>query len=310
MYFIRCGVIALSVFFLVYAGLSLLVSAGWRTLHREGRRTSSVAAYGLRIFPLLAAFVAVVLFTIPSFLRFEPRWDEEPIGIAVLVLAAGGAAILILGMVNVLRAWMCTRRSVFSWIADSQALKLEAAVPAFQTCESAPLLAVAGLRRPKLLLSGRARQLLDPGELEVAIRHELAHVRRCDNLKKLLLRACAFPFFGALERAWLAAAEISADDDAVQDEQSALDLASALLKLSRLSPREPSPELAMDLVSGSPGAVAARVERLLSWTPHAPRPHRLAGIALPAVIMAVATIAFSYVSLLDRVHQLTELLVR
>jgi len=310
MYFIRCAVIALSIFFLLYVGLSLLVGVAWRALHRDGQRASSATAYGIRILPLIAALVAVALFTIPSFLRFEPRWEDEHMGLAVLVLAFAGAAILTFGILNMLLTWMRTYYSVSSWIADSQALKLATAVPVFQTSESAPLLAIAGLCRPKLLVSGCARRLLEPGELEVAIRHELAHVRRHDNLKKLMLRACAFPFLRALERAWLDAAEINADDEAVQDERSALDLASALLKVSRLSPRAPSPELAMDLVSGAPGAVAARVERLLAWTPR-PHPRRwLLPIAAPAAVIAITAAGLTYMWVLARVHQFTEVLVR
>jgi len=310
MYFIRGGVIALGVFFLVYVALSLLVSLGWRTLHRDRRRVSAATAYGFRILPLVAALVVVSVFTVPSFLRFEPRWDDEPIGIAALALASTGAAVLIFGIINALLAWMRTSSSVSSWTSDSRTLNLKAAVPAFQTPESASLLAVAGLCRPKLLVSGCARQLLEPGEFDVAIRHELAHVRRRDNLKKLLLRTCAFPFLGALDRAWLEAAEISADDEAVQDERSALDLASALLKVSRLSfSRRPGPELAMDLVSGNPGAVAARVERLLAWTPR-PRPQRrLLPVAVPALVSAV-TVALAYMWVLACVHQFTELLMR
>lgn len=310
MYLIRCAVIALSVFFLVYAGLSLVVGAGWRALRRHGRPANSASAYGFRVLPLAAALVAVVFFTVPSFLRFEPRWDDEPLGIAVLALAPAGVATLGFGVFNVLLAWMRTRRSVSSWIAGSQKLELKAAVPAFQTSESAPLLAVAGLCRPKLLVSGGARRLLDPGEFDVAIRHELAHVRRRDNLKKLLLRACAFPFLADLERAWLEAAEINADDLAVRDERSALDLASALLKVSRLFPRTPSVALVMDLVSGSPGAVAARVERLLAWTPRRRPQRRLLPIAVPAAVLAATTAALSYLWLLARVHEFTEVLVR
>ncbi|MFZ3213893.1 MAG: M56 family metallopeptidase [Terriglobales bacterium] len=309
MYFIRGGVIALSVFFLVYVALSLLVGAGWRALRRDRWGVSSATAYGLRILPLVAALVVVTVFTVPSFLRFEPRWDDEPIGIAALALASAGAAILIFGIINALLAWMRTSRSVSSWTSGSRTLNLEATVPAFQTPESAPLLAVAGLCRPRLLVSGCARRLLDPGELEVAIRHELAHVRRRDNLKKLLLRACAFPFLGALDGAWLQAAEINADDEAVQDERSALDLASALLKVSRLSPLVPGPELVMDLVSGNPGAVAARVERLLAWTPRARPQRRLLPVAVPALVAAV-TAGLAYMWVLACVHQFTEFLVR
>jgi len=310
MYFIRGGIIALGVFFLVYVALSLLVGVGWRALRRDRRRVSSAMAYGLRILPLAAALVVVAAFTVPSFLRFEPRWDDEPMGSAVLALASAGAVILIFGIINALLAWMRTSRSVSSWTSDSRTLELEATVPAFQTPESAPLLAVAGLCRPKLLVSGCARRLLDPGELDVAIRHELAHVRSRDNLKKLLLRASAFPFLGALERAWLEAAEINADDEAVTDERSALDLASALLKASRLSPHILGPELAMDLVSGAPGAVAARVERLLSWTPRVRRQRRLLPIAVPAAVVAVMAAGLAYTWVLARVHQFTEFLVR
>jgi beta-lactamase regulating signal transducer with metallopeptidase domain len=309
MYFIRGGVIALGVFFLVYAALSLLVGAGWRALRRDRRRVSSATAYGLRILPLAAALVVVALFTVPSFLRFEPRWDDEPIGIAALALASAGAVILIFGIINALLAWIRSSRCVSSWTSGSRTLNLEATAPAFQTPESAPLLAVAGLCRPKLLISGCARRLLDPGELDVAIRHELAHVRRRDNLKKLLLRACVFPFLGALERSWLEAAEINADDEAVQDERSALDLASALLKVSRLSPRAPGPELAMDLVSGAPGAVGARVERLLAWTPRA-RPQPRFCIGVPAALVSAVAAGLTYMWVLARVHQFTELLVR
>ena len=309
MYFIRGGVIALGVFFLVYVALSLLVGVGWRALRRDRRRVSSAMAYGLRILPLAAALVVVAAFTVPSFLRFEPRWDDEPMGSAVLALASAGAVILIFGIINALLAWMRTSRSVSSWTSDSRTLELEATVPAFQIPESAPLLAVAGLCRPKLLVSGCARRLLDPGELEVAIRHELAHVRRRDNLKKLLLRACAFPFLGALDHAWLEAAEINADDEAVRDERSALDLASALLKVSRLSPRVLGLELAMDLVSGAPGAVAVRVERLLAWKPRA-RPKPWFRIAVPAALVAAVAAGLAYMWVLARVHQFTEFLVR
>ncbi len=310
MYLIRGSIISLGVFFLVYVALSLLAGVGWGALRRDHRSVSSAAAYGFRILPLAAALVVVAVFTVPSFLWLEPRWDDEPIGIAALALASAGAVILIFGTINALLAWMQTSRCVSSWTSDSRMLNLEATVPAFQTPESAPLLAVAGLCRPKLLVSGCARRLLDPGELEVAIRHELAHVRSRDNLKKLLLRACAFPFLGALEHAWLEAAEINADDEAVKDERSALDLASALIKVSRLSPRVPGPELAVDLVSGAPGAVAARVERLLSWTPRVRPQRRLLPIAVPAAAVAVMAAGLTYMWVLARVHQFTEFLVR
>ncbi len=310
MYFIRGGVIALGVFLLVYVALSLLVGVAWRAMRRDQRPVRSATAYGFRILPLVAALVAVTVLTVPSFLCFEPRWDDEPIGTAALALASAGAAILIFGTINALLAWTRTSRSVSAWIADAQALKPVATVPAFQTSEAAPLLAVAGLGRPKLLVSSCAGRLLDPGELEMAIRHELAHVRRRDNLKKLVLRFCAFPSLRVLERAWLQAAEMDADDEAVKDERSALDLASALIKVSRRSPRVCGPELAMDLVSHAPGAVRARVERLLAWKPRVPPNPRPLPIAVPVALATAMVAGLTYMWTLACVHQLTELLVR
>jgi Zn-dependent protease with chaperone function len=310
MYFIRGSIIALGVFFLVYVALSLLVAVAWRAIRRDRRPVRSATAYGFRILPLVAALVTVAVFTVPSFLWFEPRRDDEPIGMAALALACAGAALLLFGTINALLAWMRTSRSVSSWIADAQMLKPLAMVPAFHTSEAAPLLAVAGVGRPKLLVSDAAARVLDAGELEVAIRHELAHVRRRDNLKKLVLRFCPFPSLLVVERAWLQAAEIDADDEAVRDERSALDLASALLKASRLSPRVPGPELAMDLVSHAPGAVAARVERLLAWSPRVPRPPRSLPISVPVALMTAIVAGLNYVWALARLHQFTEFLLR
>jgi len=64
----------------------------------------------------------------------------------------------------------------------------------------------------------------------------MAHAHRRDNLKKLLFRFCAFPGMSRLEAAWCEAEEMAADDAAVASVGDALDLASALIKLSRLAP--------------------------------------------------------------------------
>jgi hypothetical protein len=310
MYFIRGAVIVLGVFFIVYVALSLLMAAAWRALRRDPRPASPAAAYGFRILPLVAALTAVLVFTIPSFIWLEPRGTDEPVGAAAFALASAGAAILVFGACNALFAWLYTLRCMSSWIGDSPVLKRWAGVPAYRASQAAPLLAVAGLCRPKLLVSSCAERVLDPDELEVALRHELAHVRRRDNLKKLALRACPFPLLRGLEREWLEAAERNADDEAVNDEPSALNLASALIKVSRLSPRVPGPELALDLVAGHPGAVAARVERLLAWKPRAPSRPRLLPAAMPAMLLSLVVSGLTYTWLLARVHQFTELLMR
>ena len=77
-------------------------------------------------------------------------------------------------------------------------------------------------------------------------------MRRRDNLKKLLLRFVAFPGMAGLEAAWLEATEMAADDAAVSNAGEALDLAAALIKLSRLGPVEAPVDLTAALVH-SPG---------------------------------------------------------
>src|SRR5947209_20522386 len=93
-----------------------------------------------------------------------------------------------------------------------------------------------GIIRPRVLLSDTAEALLLPDELRSALRHEAAHIRRRDNLKKLLFRLAAFPGMSQLEAAWLEATELASDEAAVSNLSEALDLAAALIKLSSLAP--------------------------------------------------------------------------
>ena len=88
-------------------------------------------------------------------------------------------------------------------------------------------------------------------------------MRRRDNLKKLVLRFVAFPGMSGLEQAWLEATEMSADDAAVATEAEALDLAAALIKLSRIASAEAPADLTAALVHLPGSLMNARVERLI-----------------------------------------------
>ena len=123
-----------------------------------------------------------------------------------------------------------------------------------------------GIVVPEILLSAAAECLLETRELRSALNHEIAHIRRYDNLKKLLLRFVVFPGMRALEESWLEATEIAADDAAVSNISEALDLAAALIKLCRLGPLEPSADLSMSLVHSPVAVVNERVERLIHWS--------------------------------------------
>jgi len=173
----------------------------------------------------------------------------------------------------------------------------------------------AGIVRPKVLLSPTVESMLTASELQTALNHEFAHVRRRDNLKKLLLRFVAFPGMASLEAAWLEATEMAADDAAVSNASEALDLAAALIKLSRVSPSglvDPAIDLTAALVQSPASVMNARVERLIAWSDH-----RLASpqkfspwYGLAAATATVAVFAVTYTPLLVHVHTATEWLVR
>ena len=170
----------------------------------------------------------------------------------------------------------------------------------------------AGIVRPKVLLSGAAESLLTANELQTALNHEVAHVRRRDNLKKLLLRFVAFPGMDALEAAWLEATEMAADDAAVSNASQALDLAAALIKLSCLGPVEPPVDLTAALVHSPKSVMNARVERLIAWSDERLVPLRRSSpwYGLGAALATVAVFAVTYSQLLAHVHTATEWLVR
>jgi Zn-dependent protease with chaperone function len=154
--------------------------------------------------------------------------------------------------------------------------------------------------------------VLNQNELQSALRHEMAHVRRRDNLKKLLLRFVVFPGMAALEVAWLQATEIAADDAAVSTASEALDLAAALIKLSRLATFPSAPDIATTLIHAPLASVNARIERLIAWNGQQQKP-ALALSPLYAVCVAlttVAAVAVTYHQALERIHIATEWLVR
>ena len=312
MFALRGMAIALALFFLAYCSFSLLVVCGSRWLVKLSELTPRISARLLiaaRMFPLALAVGATLLVTVPSFIFMEPRGREEGIGLAAALAALGGAAVVVAGLSRALHALRSTERVLASWLPASRALDLGAHTSTFEVAGAVPPLTLAGVCRPRLLLADSVLALLSPQELKSAVRHEMAHVRSGDNLKKLAVRAAWFPGMGKLERAWQRAAEMAADDAAVSSAAEALDLAAALIKLSRKIPARPLPAISMGLVQD--GFVGLRVSRLLHWNQNS---HRLAAklhwLIAAAACMAIVMAATAYGPLLTQVHTLTEWLVR
>ena len=151
--------------------------------------------------------------------------------------------------------------------------------------------------------------LLTDEELQIALKHELAHMRSRDNLKKLVFRFCPFPGMSKLESAWSQAAEIAADDAAVSNVDDAVDLAAALVKLSRLVPVEAAPVCTVGFVTGT---ISARVTRLLAWDKagKADRGGVSPWLAVVPLLAALFCAFATYGPVLALTHEATEWLVR
>jgi Zn-dependent protease with chaperone function len=333
MFAARCIGVSLAVFVLLYVCLSLAISRGWellcRLFPRASARSSADFLFALRILPLAFASAVTVAFTIPSFLLLEPHATDEAIGRAPLALGLCCLLLLGAGMARAALAQMKASRALVKWLEgstmmesstlkacemDSQELETRAAVPVFRTGNNAPTFTVAGLCAPKVLVSEAAVAALNPPELRTALRHEIAHARRYDNLKKLLFRFSTFPGMAGLENAWSEQTEMAADDAAVSSFRDALDLAAALIKVSRLGHVECC-ELTTALLHSST-ALSARVQRLVAWDKmvwdkmRTTRSNTSWHYMLPAAAVTVLGVVATYGTVLNKMHAVTEWLVR
>ncbi len=313
MFAARGAGVSLAIFVLVYAICSLAVFIGWRLVLRAVKPVSARGAAGLlftlRLFPLGFAFLVMVGVALPSFLLLEPRGTDEAVGAAPTALAIGFLVIALLGVVRAVRAQRRTSLAMERWLNGSIRIDSPDSIPVFRSNRQSPTLTVAGVCAPKVIISEDAAAVLTPTELRAAIKHEIAHVRSFDNLKKLIFRLAVFPGNSHLEAAWAEQTELAADDAAVANILDALDLASALIKVSRLGVN-PNAELSTALLHSST-ALTMRVRRLFAWTePKAERNTRASWSYTIPTAAALYGLVLSYDSLLRGMHQVTEWLVR
>ncbi|HKS74615.1 MAG TPA: hypothetical protein VJQ82_15540 [Terriglobales bacterium] len=310
----RCLSVSLAVFVVLYVALSLVIPQVWSLLARaivpvSARRTASLLFF-LRMLPLLASLTFTLAVTLPSFLLLEPRATDEEVGIAPMLL---GACCLLLIAFGIWRAILAQRKAtqvLNEWLHGASPIQSGIHVPVYQVDSTAPALTVAGVCTPRVLISKSASALLSECELRTALRHEIAHVRNRDNFKKLLFRVASFPGMSGLETAWCDAAEMAADDAAVSSVDDALDLASALIKLSRLVLVQPHLAVASNLLPSSAASLNARVQRLFAWNSRPAPAEHSSPVLLPTVLMVLVGLVVSYGSVLSGMHTATEWLVR
>jgi beta-lactamase regulating signal transducer with metallopeptidase domain len=321
MFALRGLAISFSIFIMLYCGLSLVVCAAWRIVwlgaQRYSARRRADLLFVLRMIPFVAATGVTLALAVPSFLLLEPRTANEPMGALPVALGVCGMAVMLAGLWNGAAALLRASRTVARWSSEARVIDLNdvdsrVSIPVLRISGAAPPLTAAGILRPSVWLSQAAEFVLSERELQSALRHEVVHLRRRDNLRKLILRLVAFPGMAELESAWREATEMAADDAAVASATEALDLAAAVIKLSRLAPLEAPAELTTALVHSPAESLNARVERLIAWTEPRRNPAKRfsRGYAWCAAIAVMVTLGVTYSELLVRVHAATEWLVR
>jgi Zn-dependent protease with chaperone function len=311
MFAVRGIAVALNSFVLLYCLLSALVAIAWRPLRPLHLAQQSVAAilFALRALPLAASLIITFALVVPSFQLLERRSVHESVGAMPVALGAFALLLIVCGCIRGIAAKISTTRLITRWLEGARPLKGGADTTiTFQSRRDSPPLILVGVRNPRVLISNAALALLSQDELNIALKHELEHVKSRDNLKKLIFCYCLFPGMAKLESAWSQAAELAADDAAVSNPCDAVDLAAALVKLSHLVPVEPVPVCAMGFVAGS---LSQRVTRLLAWDEASTARAKIrTWYVIPFAVAASLLVSIAYSPVLTLTHEVTEWLVR
>ena len=297
--------LALAWFTALNVATSLLSWSIGAVLYRTALGPRPSVLLALRLCPAGASLLIALVLFVPAHWITEARDVNESFGWVLYVMAAAGAALIM----------RSAARAIALGLADSRLRAREhgsALIPEVREADGVPGLALAGLLRTRILIARQAAASLTAAELDVAIAHELAHRRAVDNLKRWALH-CAPDFFGSsaiakrTEQAWHAAAESLADARAVHgDAQRALDLASALIKVARLT-APPASSLACTAAwspFNDPALLERRVHQLTSEVPAATpyRPVRTAGTAVLLLLLTALLVPI----LSGALHQVTE----
>ena len=255
---------------------SLVATIAWRLIAKSAAgwnaRTRVNVIFLLRFMPLAVAVVFILAFVLPAFLLFEPAATSETVGLKLTLIALVSAFGIAAAFGRIFASWWRTKRLIGEWMRLSEPVAVEGMeIPAFRLRHPFPIIAVVGVIRPQMFVAEQILSELDEAELAAAIAHECGHISTHDNLKRMVMRICGdllvFPLGKTLDRVWSDAAESAADEYAARlgGRGSALDLASALIKVGRITPREKAWAMRVGafLLEAADGSLAVRVDRLL-----------------------------------------------
>jgi hypothetical protein len=326
MFHLLCLALCLAVMFLVLVATSVLSVPLVRLLERRLKggnpRTAANALLIFRLLPFSLAIAVSLGLALPAFMEFEPPSTQEMVSWPLIVLAVSGCGVLALTFVRWLRILRMTRLMQHEWQKHSRPVPgMASHVPLYRVETRASLLAVIGIFRPKIFVSRTVAEELTQAELAAALSHEIAHVRSYDNLKQLLMKITAppawIPGLQGSDEAWTRASEMAADESALAEGASALELSSALIKVGRLSLGRtvPGALAASHLVPcGCNSATLTRAAHLRDLlekgTAALPAKNSGRGMIVTALLLAGVIYISCLVTLLPAVHETLEFLVR
>ena len=319
-YVLKLLCLCLASFFLVHLALATLMSlATPAALRIAGQMRSAAAArllFFLRMLPAASSALIVAGLCIPSYLQLEPRTaTSEEVGLLCLGFAI---LALVLWVGSFIRGIRAMTRSVH-YLRHCQRIGSKTDLPGEPSPvwlleEPAALFAIAGITRPRLLISRQVVDMLSGDQLAAALQHEHAHWISHDNLKRLFfaLAPGVLPFlngFVRLERGWTRYMERAADDRAAGgDAVRSLSLATALVRVSRLGiAARPVPLMAPLLADDED--LQGRVERLLNPVPLAETHTSWMGCLMAGAALILVAGLFTLPALLYPVHRFLERLI-
>lgn len=314
--------VALASYGLFNIAFSIVVGGAWR-LWFPRRQSESASAHSrtlvrLRIIPAAAAIAITCAAVVPAFVLFEPEHASETAGPVVIVLAAITLMQAAASAVIALTTSMRTRAAARHWLRDGAVLEVDppAGVPAYVIDSLAPIVALVGVFKPRLIAARSVIDACTTSELTAIVAHERGHLHARDNLKRWLM-ACApdalrwTRIHHEIETAWHDAAEDAADDAATcGDALSRIDLAALIVKIARLAPA-PSWREATVSPFVEPGGLRRRVRRLLAGgmpTGEKPNGGRRSKLVVVSAMLAGASIV-TQPSTLERLYSAIEALI-
>jgi Zn-dependent protease with chaperone function len=316
--------ITLGAGFVVHGAFSVLAVILWRIsrerIAKMSPRNASQVLLWLRLAPFIATVVAALIFIIPAFLEYEPHATQERVSISIAFFALMSLLIVFGGLLRSMSAVLQSNRVMKAWIKDSEeeAIQMEG-VSVHRCRHESPVIAVLGLWRTRIFVSSQVFETLSSEELNAALRHEIVHARSRDTFKKLALHFSpkvfpAWDLLAPIRESWARACELSADEEAVShDSQCTLSLASALVKVSRLSCPMEIPTLGAALMQ-TENFLGLRIERLLQISENGSGPLATSKRnAFPQWTLFPAALLLgigAYPYALSLTHELLELFVR